>query len=224
MINIPEIIILDTIKKLLKTIRLDYNNNIADTTKSLLYRLLNGNEVQRYKLFTQAEAVFITTDDNPRHLDVNLFFNAKRAGIPTIHITLPSESERNNAIGLSEGFRETIYDETDGAFIRTFNRRYGAKYNIIITSDNSNEVVLLYHFLRSVLISLNPHFNLSGLQNPKLSGGDLQINSELVPSNIFIRSIGMEFEYDVEAQDLFKGTIWPFDIISVGFEMTIPDL
>ena len=201
-IILPELILLDGIKKLLTLIRTDYQNNIADTTQSLLYRILNGNNLQRYKMFDQAVSVFITKPDDPRNLDVNLFFNAKRASIPTLHITLPSESEKNNVMAAGEGYRDPIFDENIGEYKKVFNRRFNAGYNMIITSDNTNEVVLIYHFMRSALISLSPHLTLAGLQNIKLSGGDLQLNSDIVPSNIFIRSTNINFEYDVEAIEL----------------------
>lgn len=215
MILIPEILIHTSLKNLIKFIRDDYNTNIADVQKSLLYRLLETNKIQRYDLAEQAAAILINNTDNPRHLDINMFFNAKRASIPTIHITLPSESEKNNTINVSEGFREPIYND-DNTYTTTFNRRFTAKTNIIITSDNSNEVVVLFHLIKSLLISLNAHFNASGLELPKLSGGDIQISQELVPSNIFIRAIGLEYEYDVEAQNLFKSEINILDIIGVN--------
>lgn len=192
-----------------------------DTTKSLLYRLLFGSSVQRYKLFEQAKTIFITTEDDPRHLDVNMFFNAKRAAIPTIHITLPSEAQKNNAMNNSEGFRATVFDDQLQKSIAVYNKRFGSTYNIIITSDNTNEVILLYHFIRSVLISMNAHFTLAGLENPKLSGGDLNINSELVPLGIFMRAIGLEFEYDVEAQDLFSKDVLPMNLIEVSSLPTV---
>src|ERR1035437_5563026 len=199
MITVPELIILDQFKRVLKLIRDDYNNNIADTTRSLLYKVLAGNSLQRYKLFEQSIAVLITTENDPRHLDINMFFNAKRAAIPTIHITLASESDKNNALGNSEGYRDPEFDDISQTYLKVFNRRYSTKYNIIITSDNSNEVILLYHFFRSILISLSPSLSLSGLENISLSGSDISINSELVPANIFIRSIGLQLAYDVEA-------------------------
>lgn len=188
---------------------------VADETKSILYRLLVGNNIQRYDLFTQAITLLINKSDDPRYLDVNLFFNAKRASIPTIHITLPSESERNNAIGVGEGFRDTIFEDSNSSYIKTFNRRFSTRYNIIITSDNTNEVILLYHLIRNLLISLNAHFNAAGLENPKLGGGDIQINADIIPTNVFVRAISMEFEYDVEAQDIIRGAINSLEIIGI---------
>lgn len=215
MILIPEILIHTSLKNLIEFIREDYNTNISDPTKSLLYKLFDTNKLERYLMAEQAVSLLITKTDNPRHLDINLFFNAKRAHIPTIHITLPSESEKNNAINVSEGFRDTIYN-TDDTYNTTFNRRFVSKTNIIITSDNSNEVVLLFHLVKNLLISLNAHFNMLGLELPKLSGGDIQINQELVPINFFTRAIGLEYEYDVEAQNLFKSEINVMEILGIN--------
>ena len=210
-IIIPEIVFLNTLKNTLRYIRKDYKDNQSDPSKSLLYKLLNGNNLQRYKLFNEAVSVLITQEDNPRHLDVNLFFNAKRAAIPTLHITLASDSEKNNALAISEGYREPLFDVTTQTYSQVFNRRFVSKYNIIITSDNSNEVILLFHLLRSVLISLTGHLNMLGLENIRQNGSDIQINQELVPNNIFVRSIGVDFEYDVEAIGLFPKEMFIYD-------------
>lgn len=220
MITVPEIIILNTLKKVLKKIRTDYNDNLATPQESLLYRILNGNDLQRYKLFDQAVSVICTTVDNPRHIDINLFFNAKKLGPPTLHITLPAEGEKNNAIGQGLGFHEPRYSADGTQWNEVYNRRFNSKYNLIITSDNTNEVVLLYHFFRSIIISLTAHFTLSHIENIKLSGGDIQINTELVPSNIFTRAIGIDFEYDVEGQELFNHEMFSFDI-SVSGEIEV---
>lgn len=184
-----------------------------DTTKSILYRLLVDNGVQRYKLFEQCVTLLINNDEHSaRFLDVNLFFNAKRASIPTMHITLPSEMEKNNSLNNGEGYRDPVYEEANGTYIKIFNRRFGSRYNIIFTSDNTNEVVLMYQFFKSIFISLNGHFNVSGLQNPKLGGGDIQIDPNLVPPGIFTRALSIEFEYDTEGQDLFRTNVNSFVI------------
>lgn len=203
LITIPELTLLSTIKTALAYVRMDYANNIADETKSLLYRLLHDQEVERYKLYEQAKAIFVAEEDDPRLLDVNLFFNANRNGVPTIHITLPSESTVNNTLGIGEGYRDPIFDEIAGTYKEVYNRRFRASYNLVITSDNTNEVILIYNTLKSILISLFNHMNLSGLEKIELGGRDIQINSTLVPLNIFMRSISVDFEYNVGAIDLF---------------------
>lgn len=212
---IPEIILLSTFKSALQVIRDDFNTNVGNETKTILYKLLQGNSIQRYDLFTQAKKVIITTDDDPRHFDINLFFNAKRAAIPTGHITLPSENQKDNAIAISEGFPDPMYDDSQNAVTRTFNRRFNAKYNIIFTSDNTNEVVLLYHLFRCILIALTEHLSLAGLEGMKWSGSDISINTDIVPVNVHARALGLDFSYDVVAIDLFAKDTTIFDILSI---------
>lgn len=213
MIVIPDIIILQSIKSVLKKIRDDYNVNIATPEKSILFKLLNGNNLQRFKMFEEAVKIIMTTENDPRHLDANLYFNAKRASIPTLHITLSSENLTNNALGQSLGYQDTLYSQDLTNFQDVWNRRFSANYSLIITSDNMNEVILLYNLWKSILISITYHLNLSGLENIKLSGGNIQINSNLVPENIFSRSIGINFEYDTKAIDLFNSDTFIYDIL-----------
>lgn len=210
-ILIPEIEIHNTLKAVLTLIRLDFEQR-SNEQDTILYKLLGANKLQRYELFEQAKTVFLVKEDNPRFLDVQMFFNMKRASIPTIHITLPSENPGQDGLGIDEGFQG--YDESpgigDGDLDQTapnYTRRFDTKYNLIITSDNTNEVILIYHLLRAILIPVFDHFNQLGIENCKLSGGDIQNNNTLVPDHIFMRNIGLAFSYEVTSQGLFRQDI-----------------
>lgn len=198
---IPELILLDAYKKALKYIRNNYN---AATTpeESYLYKLLGTNEIERYNFFTQSKAVFITTENDPRHIAVNLFFNAKRAGIPTIHITNPSENPIHDSLNLSSGVHDPIFNEDDQVYEDVFNRRFKARYNIVFTSDNTTEIILMYQVMKSMSISITEHLSLAGLENIKISGNEINIKSDIVPINVFIKAIAIEFEYNTMALKL----------------------
>ena len=200
MIISPEIIIFNTLKSVLKHIRLDYDAKV-NKSESLLGLMLEGLSIQRYDFLTQAESVFITLEDNPRHLDVNMFFNASRASIPTIHITLPSEDSAENGLGIDEGYTDDIEFTDD--YYTTFTRRFSTSYNLIITSDNTNEVVLIYHALKAFCQSLIPHFNAAGLENIKIAGRDIQLNTSLIPTNVFSRAVSLSFSYENTTPNLF---------------------
>lgn len=200
---IPEIILLESYKKALSYIRNDYKNNLEDPTQSYLGLLLgNSSAIQRYNLLEQAKALFITTEDDPRNLDVNLFFNAKRASIPTIHITNPAESPIHDSLSIGEGIQDTLFDNDNKEYKKVFNRRFVSKYSIVITTDNTNEVILLYKVLQSITISMIEHLQLAGLENIKMSGGEINLKSDLIPINIFIKTIGLSFECDIPAIQL----------------------
>jgi hypothetical protein len=196
---VPEIILFNAIQGSLQLIKNDWDAT-ANKTQSLLYSILGTNQLQKYNLYEQAQAVFLAKKDSPRALDVNMFFNANRAAIPTIHITLPSETLSTNGLGTDEGFIPA--DQTAQTYNFPFTRRFRTKYNIIITSDNTNEVICIYHMLRACFIGLIPYFSVTGLEDPKLNGGDIQLNSSLVPPHVFMRAIGIEFDYEVSVPQL----------------------
>ena len=203
MLIIPEVIFIKTLKAILKIVRDDFNNNI-DKTKSILYRIANGSgALERYDFYTQLQKVLITDLDDPRAFDFVLGFNMNKVAVPTLHITLPSETSAPNGIGIDEGFAAEIFDDTTQAYRKVYTRRFNTTYQFVLTSNNSNEVIALYHFLRALDISLINHFELSGLQHIVISGGDVNINPALVPPNVFIRSISLNFAYEIEVQDLF---------------------
>jgi hypothetical protein len=205
-IYIPEIILLNAYRLGLEYIRNNYKANKAAPQNSYLATVLGFTDVNvldtRYDFYTQATSVFCTQESDPRDIKVNLFFNAARAKIPTIHITNPAELPIHDSLAINEGFQDPIVNEVTGEYTVVYSRRFKAKYNIVLTSDNTNEIVLMYQVLRSLTISMIDHLQLSGLENIKISGSDLNIKSDIVPLGVFMKNIGIEFEYDVPAVKL----------------------
>ena len=156
-----------------KYIRDDLKANEADETKSFLYRLLglddDGNplKMNRYNYFVQAKKIF----NSVQNLNVNFGYNFEVAKIISFHIILPSEQPSSIPLGEDEGY-QTETDEEGNAQLK-FCQMFSSTYQIMITSDNSNEVNIVYHIYKSLLITLVPHLSLKGLLNPKLSGNDI---------------------------------------------------
>ncbi len=192
----PEIKLKVFLDNALSYLQTDYVANTATPTKSFLYRITNGNVVDRYDFYEQSKAIFIKTNDDPRKLKTRLFFDRERAAIPTIHITLPNESPKSDGLGFDSGFNEPIFDDTAETFTTVYNRNFQTTYNIIVSSDNTFEVILIYNVLRALLIGLIDTLNNNGYQNIKISGNDLSINPDIVPPNIFMRNVAVSFEYD----------------------------
>jgi hypothetical protein len=204
----------------LNYLRTDYDDQ-EDKAKSFLMKLLKGKVIERYDLQTQAIEVFIDNNpENPRFLEVNLMFNMEREGLPTIHLTLPSEQTQTggNGIGVDQGYQDVIVEDTEydengnmifqGKITEVYTRRFQSTYNIVITSDNSNEVILIYHTLRALLISLIPSMSLAGLENVALGGQDVQLNSGLAPKNMYVRSITLTLQYETSSPSIFPQLIF----------------
>ena len=199
---IPEVVFFNHLKTILKLIKDDYNDNLSDTTKSILYKTFyQSGALEKFSFYDQLVKILITKKDNPRAFDFSLGFNMEKSTIPHLHITLPNENTSNNGIGLDEGQFDEIFDDDDKTYHKIYTRRFDSQYNFSITSDNMNEVIVLYHFMRSVFIQMIDSMELFGLQQVKISGRDIQLNNQLAP-NVFVRNIALSFSYEVSVQNL----------------------
>lgn len=227
-IFIPEIELHNTLKAILTVVREDYESR-SNKEDTLLYKILGSNRLQRYNLYEQGKKVFLAKEDDPRFLDVQMFFNMKRASIPTIHITLPSEQAGQDGLGIDEGYADPAYDEIpslgDPDVLQTspnYTRRFDTTYNIIITSDNTNEVILIYHLLRAILIPVFDHLNQVGIENCKIGGRDIQAYPSLVPDSIFMRGLSLSFSYQITSPGIFKQDIIQKIILDYSIEIELP--
>lgn len=192
---IPEFILLTTIKKALDLIEVDHKlceteNRIEE---SYLYRVFGDNQIERYQYYEQAKAILFKKKDDPRKLTIDLMYNMKMDKVPTIYITLPGEQHGQNAMTVEQ--EDEPYWNDNGSFTDKFTRRKSATYAIYITSDNSNEVSLLYHLLDSILISATAGLALSGLYNLTQGGQDIQLENDKTPKHFFIKALSIGLQY-----------------------------
>jgi len=201
-ILIPELVIYQTLENITKYIRDDLKANEADETKSFLYRLLglddDGNpmKMNRYNYFVQAKKIF----NSVQNLNVNFGYNFEVAKIISFHIILPSEQPSSIPLGEDEGYQTEIDEE--GNTQLKFCQMFSSTYQIMITSDNSNEVNIVYHIYKSLLITLVPHLSLKGLLNPKLSGNDIVFQDDQMPMGIFHKVLNLSFDYELVVPQL----------------------
>lgn len=203
MILIPEIKILEIIETAIKTVQIDFQEN-TDEKQSMLYFILGENTQGKYNFFEQAKDIFFRDNGHPRQIETRMMFDAQRAHLPTIHITMPSENAANDGIGVDEGYQES--EINNGKITKTYTRGFETQYNAIITSDNSLEVLCIYHVLKSLLIGIFDTIEFNGIRNMKLSGQDLRIDSDSVPAHIFTRGIGINCFYEQTVPAVQKET------------------
>jgi len=208
---IPEIILYHNIKSILDFVKNDYNGN-TDKTKTILYKLCRvddyGLELKFYNFdyYEQAVKLLVTNQGvtNSRKIEISVGYNLNRKGLPSIHILLPSETSGEIGLGMGEGYAsqdvvptKEVGGETIPGTTRTYYTNVSkSTYSILITSDNSSEVVLLYHLLKNLLFACFPAFELRGIRDPKFGGQDLQFSNELVPPEIFHRNLSIDFFYE----------------------------
>lgn len=195
-VTIPELTLFKIIDGLIKYIKIDWESNV-DKSNTLIHHVFNGLIHDKKNYYEQAIDLFTRKVDNPRKVDVRLFFDAERAKIPTIHITMPSDNDGENSIGVGEDGSPQMMLETQTTHQPMYDRRFDTTFQVICTSDNHAEVLIMYHMIRAGLISIFDTISLAGLENAKLSGQELRIKSDLVPESIFMRGIGIGCSYNV---------------------------
>jgi hypothetical protein len=110
------------------------------------------------------------------------------------------------AIGADEGYINDM--ESDDTLHRGyFTQVYETTYQIMITSNNSAEVNIVYNILKSMLLMLNEHLELMGLRLPSLSGNDIVIQDDLTPVPIFHRVLNLSFTYEHVVPKLLKDVV-----------------
>lgn len=217
---LPEISLLKALEGLIKWLRFNHEDFVdkGNEEGSFLYRLFGTIEHNGFSYYDEAKRIFLSDPLDQRKLGVRIFFDASRAHVPTIHITLPGESHQDSGLGMN----------TDGM---GFEREQNTRYSLVITSDNYSEVIIIYYTIRSLLTSGFMTLEAYGIRNMKLSGGDLTLQQDIVPSNVFFRAIFVDMFYDevipdmeYDSDDIIRGIYLQGRVVEGGGELPpIPD-
>lgn len=226
MMNIPQIALLETIKILLEVIRRNSESNVNTPEKTLLYHLFHSEVHGKYSFLDQANDLFLRGIDHPKKISMHLSYDRAVASTPSIAVTLPTESDSLLGIGNNEGTENVVV--IGDRRVPVFRRNFDGRINLVITSDNEIEILLIYEVLRALLLTMSPHLELQfGLQNVRFSGQDISMPMEGAPFTFQSRVLQLSFTYAVSvpavfnysqiSQLLFQGNIsddinsWPLD-------------
>lgn len=204
---IPELIIKDTLETILNFLKEDCADESSD---SFLAELLEKDEFgktlkfNRFNYLEQARKVFSDSlfdeDDRPK---IYLGYNMTVSKLISLHIILPSEQSDALCLGADEGYQGYDVSKDGKKFAPIYTMTADGTYQIIITSENSSEVVLVYHVIRACLVSMNDNLEFQGFKLPRVGGGDLNIQQEsFVPPNIFHRALSLNFKYEINVSSI----------------------
>lgn len=202
---IPENILYNALESVIKYVRKDLEKYSKDEKKSMLYRLLGENidgkplSMNRWNFFKQAKKIFL----DKHNLSVNFGYNFEVAKIISLHIILPSEQAAESAIGQDEGYGEDELEPSTAYFTQNFT----SNYQVMITSNNSSEVMTVYHILKSLLLMIVPHLEIMGLRLNKFSGNDIMFRDEMMPNGIFHKVLNITFNYELKVPQIWKREI-----------------
>lgn len=201
---LPELVIHNTLVAIIKLLREDLANNVNEK-KTILYRILGQDEqgdalqINIYNYFKQAKKIIETK----QNLSVNFGYNQEVANMISLHIILPSETGKIG-IGGDEGYvYETDGDKQQEYLVQT----YDTTYQIMITSNNSAEVNVVYNILKSMFLMLLDHLEVMGLRLPSLSGNDIVLQDDLTPVPIFHRVLNLSFTYEHVVPKLLQNDV-----------------
>lgn len=208
-ILIPEVEIYETLNNILDYVREEYAQ-AKDKKETFLWFVFgireDGRPLQLGKLnfFNQAVDIFINGGvEKKRKVEVSVGYNSARMGLPTLHIVMPAESSKNAGIGDNRGYMENVDDSIKGISYDVVTADASVVYSIIITSDNVNESLILYNFLKAAFLGFKLQLELKGFQNVRSGGTDLSLSDDLVPVGIYHRSFNLNFDYDYSTIDVF---------------------
>lgn len=206
-ILLPEVVLYNTLKAIVRLLREDLKENATEDEKTILYKILGIDEegepikMNLYNYFVQAKKMILT----PQNLSVNFGYNQEVAKIISLHILLPSE-QGEATIGEDEGYIEEEIIEGDEKVVTQpyFTQTYNCTYQIMITSNNSSEVNVVYNILKSMLLMLVPNLELMGIRIPTLSGNDIMMQDDLTPIPIFHKVLNLTFKYEHNVPQLLR--------------------
>lgn len=224
-ILVPEIAIEKILSNSISFIRSDYQNSVdelKDEKLSYLYHLTSTIHIERLDVFKEAKKLFLISDDrDAKRIQINLGWPRTISEAVNITITHAGEQYAQNALGVDQG--PDIYEEYVGeteesnAWRNTYGRRYSATYQLIITGDNTNETLIVYNILKSLLISFEgtSHLSAIGFQNVRILGQDMVIKSDIV-KNKYAKNLSFSFEYEFRVPDTNRMAYWN-SLIFKGF-------
>jgi hypothetical protein len=179
MIIVPQIVVYKLISGLLESVRKNFAMSANDPESSFLYQTFNGLKAADLDYYSQAKEFFNRTKAHPKHLDTRFMFDKDRALHPTIHVTMGEDM--TDILGI--GANQTINDsgQLENTTIDAF------KINLLFTSDNKNEITLMYELVKAFLPALSICFEANGLLNVKRHGRDLTIDQSEIPTHMYMR-------------------------------------
>lgn len=177
---------------LVEFIRTDYENAV-DKNKSFMYTILGDHSEDGWNFFNNAVEIFSRDASDMRKLETRLMFDRSRAAIPTIHVREPAKNNGGyDSIGFMSGERT---ENEDGTYSDLYRKTHSSRFELMITSGNSLECILIQELIESAILSA-----IDTLIIPfdiiNISSKELMMESNIEQNMLFIKSIDLEIKYE----------------------------
>jgi hypothetical protein len=173
-------------------------------TKSFLYRVLSDNTSDGWDFYQNGIEIFVRGEDDKRKLETRLMFDRSRAGLPTIHVREPAKNKGSfDGIGFFDD--EIIINESTGlddqnqplpsTISSTARKTFSSQFDIMITSGNSLECVLIQEVLESAMLASLDTLTIPFFELVDFTSKELMMSDETERNQLFIKSITVQIGY-----------------------------
>lgn len=135
-----------------------------------------------------AGQVKIISSITSKKLDISSTFELELDSTSVVDIRYADQREP------AYGEPARLYEENDTSLLR-IGANYEGQYQLEVIAGNQNEVIYLYSVLKAILFSQRTFLEEQGIMSLRISGTDLAPRSELLPDEIFTRSMTVQFTY-----------------------------
>jgi len=200
----PELKLFSLLELCVSEIRKEISNN-TDYINLLFGNTKLGTQFV-YK--EQLKKVLSGDKNSQRYFTINYGYDKAISKFPSAFLTLASDNQLPFAIGNGEDDNDKIEYEDD--YRKVYSNRFSSSQNLFIYSDNSNEVGLIYHFFKALIISLKDILSVTGFENIVIGGQDIIQTSDIVPGAKAYRVLSIKYDYETSSLQLNKELLVKF--------------
>ena len=175
--------------------------------ESFLLRCFDDDDyIEEVSYKTLATEIFTRGVTEHRKVETRLMFDVDRATLPTIHVREPAKVKgKQDGIG---NIGQDFYQNADGGTADERRRSFDSQYELMITSMNRHEVIIIEEVLLGLFVGAQDTL---ALQDPfyliNYSVKELIANNELVPNPLFIKAISLSVSYDKKYPDISDNVV-----------------
>lgn len=208
-------------ESLLDFVKQDYETNRDNSTinESFIYRSIDGDdEIDGVEYRELAVELFTRENVDSRKVTVGLMFDADKAHLPQISVREPAKNKgQQDGIG---GIGEDLYENEDGSFYGERRKSFTSQYELLITSMNRHEVIVMEEIMLALLIAAQDTLALNNpFYNFNFTVKELMMNNDSFSNQLYVKSIGLNVSYDksypnLNESDLLNKILFTHQILS----------
>jgi hypothetical protein len=123
--------------------------------------------------------------------------------------------------GILGGEPRRLFDKSVPVYKEHKGSGFSSSYMLQIMTDDQDFTILLYHAIRSIIVSNIAKFEVSGMYQMKLSGTDFLPQPGQQPTFIFMRGLSLSFMYFVDHFLVYDGKDPNLETLASAFVLDI---